>query len=81
MWTMRHVQFVLFTTKLTKDMKGSDILNSELRALRITIVKNLRGLAQIFQWHPENTRQTESYREGAKAPRKWGIYQEKLLTK
>ena len=41
MWTMRHVQFVLFTTKLTK---GSDILNSELRALGITIVKNLRGL-------------------------------------
>jgi hypothetical protein len=32
---MRHVQFVLFTTKLTKDTKGSDILNSELRALRV----------------------------------------------
>ena len=47
MWTMRHVQFVLFTTKLTKDTKGSDILNSELRALRITIVKNLRGLRKF----------------------------------
>jgi len=31
---MRHVQFVLFTTKLTK---GSDILNSELRALRVLL--------------------------------------------
>jgi hypothetical protein len=32
---MRHVQFVLFTTKLTKDTKGSDILNSELRDFRV----------------------------------------------
>ena len=43
MWTMRHVQFVLFTTKLTKDTKGSDILNSELRALRV-----LRGEYLLF---------------------------------
>ena len=43
MWTMRHVQFVLFTTKLTlrlrsgraPDTKGSDILNSELRDFRV----------------------------------------------
>ena len=47
MWTMRHVQFVLFTTKLTKDTKGSDILNSELRALRITIVQSLRSLRKF----------------------------------
>jgi hypothetical protein len=40
MWTMRHVQFVLFTTKLTKDTKGSDILNSELRAL-VSFVVNI----------------------------------------
>jgi len=33
MWTTRHVQFVLFTTKLTKDTKDSGILNSELRVL------------------------------------------------
>jgi len=44
MWTMRHVQFVLFTTKLTK---GSDIFNSELRALRITIVQSLHSLRKF----------------------------------
>ena len=46
MWTMRHVQFVLFTTKLTKDTKGSDILNSELRVLRTT-VQSLRSLRKF----------------------------------
>jgi hypothetical protein len=55
MWTRRHVEFVLFTTKLTlrlrsgraSDTKGSDILSSELRALRITIVQSLRSLRKF----------------------------------
>jgi hypothetical protein len=32
---MRVVQVVLFTTKITKHTKGSEKLNSELRALRV----------------------------------------------
>jgi hypothetical protein len=52
---MRQVQFVLFTPKVTlrlrsgraPDTKGSDILNSELRALRITIVQSLRSLRKF----------------------------------
>ena len=60
---MPHVQFDLFTTKLTlrlrsgraPDTKGSDILNS---ALRITIVKNSRALRK-FTYHHEGHEEHE----------------------
>jgi len=42
---MCHVQLVLFTTKSTK---GSDNQNSELRALRITMLRNSRRLGKFF---------------------------------
>src|SRR5438132_13337099 len=38
---MCHVQLVLFTTKSTKDTKGSDNQNSELRALRVLSGENI----------------------------------------
>ena len=52
MWTMRHVQFVLFTTKLTKDTKGSDILNSELRDFRVLRGEHLLAylVAALPRW-------------------------------
>jgi hypothetical protein len=40
-WVMCHVQFVLFTTKITKATKGSDDYDSELRALRVLRGENL----------------------------------------
>ena len=42
---MCYVQLVLFTTK---DTKGSDDEDSELRALRTTIRENFRGLRKFF---------------------------------
>ena len=41
MWNMYHVQLVLFTTRSTKDTKGSDNQNSELRALRVLRDENI----------------------------------------
>src|SRR5678815_841214 len=52
MWTTRHVQFVLFTTKLTKDTKDSGILNSELREFRVLRGEHLLAylVAALPRW-------------------------------
>jgi len=52
-WIMCHAQFILFTTKSTKDTKVAENLNSELRALRV-----LRG-ENIFAINPEEPKLKE----------------------
>jgi hypothetical protein len=54
-----------FTTKVTEDRKISDTQNSDLRALRTTMLQDFRGLRKFSAKLPNSKEKSTSPRSGS----------------